>query len=117
MNNYIPSDPHLENIFDIDYDIRQTLDKHKILENFSVNLKRKAQDNKTNTNGFRLLDIYKNNNLFFLNGRMFLDKNIGSFTYRGKLTIDYVMASADCFTEISHFEIIETDRRTMRYFI
>ena len=41
---------------------------------------------------------------------MFLDKNIGSFTFRGKSTIDYVMARADCFTEIAHFEIIETDR-------
>ena len=110
MSDYVPSDPHLDNIFDIDYDIRSTLDKHKILESLSVNPKRKAQDNKTNTNGFKLLDICKNNNLFFLNGRMFLDKNMDSFTFRGKSTSDYVMASADCFTEIAHFEIIETDR-------
>ena len=43
MNDYVPSDPHLDNIFDVDYDIRSTLDKHKILESLSQSEKESSR--------------------------------------------------------------------------
>ena len=79
------------------------------MENLSINLQRKSQDSKLNTNGYKLLDICKNNNLFILKGRLSADSDVGRFTFREKSVIDYVIASAECFEKINHFEIIETD--------
>ena len=109
MRDFVMSDPHLNDTFNIDFDLQASLDKYKILENLSITLQRKSQDSKLNTNGYKLLDICKNNNLFILNGRLSADSDVGRFTFREKSVIDYVIASAECFEKISHFETIETD--------
>ena len=57
----------------------------------------------------KLLDICKNNNLFLLNGRSYLDKDFGQYTLRDKSVLDYVIATADCFRTLENFEVIDTD--------
>ncbi|MEW8548382.1 MAG: reverse transcriptase family protein, partial [Candidatus Thiodiazotropha sp.] len=50
-----------------------------------------------------------NNNLFMLNGRIGRDKFVGAPTFRDKSLIDYTLATAECFSLISDFEVIEMD--------
>ena len=97
MCDFVMSDPHLNDTFNIDFNVQASLDKYKILENLSINLQRKSQDSKLNTNGYKLLDICKNNNLFILNGRLSADSDVGRFRFREKSVIGYVIASAECF--------------------
>jgi hypothetical protein len=109
LRDYIRSDSHLNEILDIDLDLQTQLDKHIVLQNQGIPLDRASMDNRSNTHGFRLLDICKNNNIFILNGRLFSDHNKGVFTFRDKSVIDYAIASAECFQNITNFEILETD--------
>jgi hypothetical protein len=109
LNDFISTDPHFIEMFDIDIELQAQLNQYAILENLSVPLERCSLDHKTNVNGLRLIQICRNNNLFLFNGRLFKDKSKGSFTFRNKSVIDYVMATAACFKYISDFEIIETD--------
>lgn len=109
LNDFIRSDPHINNIFDIDEEIQSQLDKYRIIENLSIPLNRSSRDCKTNTHGLRLVETLRNNNLFLLNGRMGQDRDIGAHTFRNKSVIDFVFATAECFSSISDFYIAETD--------
>jgi len=55
MKDYITTDPHLNDIFDIDDDIQSQLDKYKTLEKLSVPLARTSQDHRTNAHGCTLM--------------------------------------------------------------
>lgn len=109
LKDYIRTDPHLNELFDLDPELQSQFDKCQILENLDISLVRNSLDKRTNSHGLKLIDICKNNNLFILNGRIFSDKNTGQFTFREKSIIDYVIVTAECFNFIEHFEIIETD--------
>ena len=109
LNDFIPSDPFLNDYFDIDSESQSFLDKYTILENLSIPLNRSSSDRKTNSHGIKLIELCRNNNLFILNGRIGKDQTLRSFTFRDRSIIDYVCATADCFQYISEFEIIETD--------
>lgn len=109
IRDYVPFDPAISHLLDIDNELLTQYETQTQLEQLSIPLERKSLDNKTNVNGFRLIDICRNNNLFILNGRLFKDKNIGNYTFRDKSVIDYAIASADCFEHIINFEIFETD--------
>ena len=67
-------------------------------------------DKKKNNNGFKLIDICKNNNLTILNGRFGKDKNIGNATFRGISVIDYVISSVGGLKLLDDFDITELDR-------
>ena len=77
MRDFVFADIYINETFDIDQDLQSELHRYTVLEDFSFNLNRKSKDNRTNTNGFKLLDICKNNNLFILNGRSSNDKDVG----------------------------------------
>ena len=109
LKDFILPDPHTNKLFGIDVDLENDLYKHTLLENLSVPLNRNSLDKRTNTHGFLLLDMCKNNNMFIINGRLFKDETIGAFTFRDKSVIDYVLATAESFNYITDFEIIETD--------
>ena len=53
--------------------------------------------------------MYKNNNLFIVNGRFGKDKGIGTTTFREKSLIDYILCSAESFEILHVFEIAELD--------
>ena len=109
MLDFLHPDPHLNEIVETDDDTQIYLHKYKTLEDLSFNFERKSQDKKMNTNGFKLIELCKNNNLFSLNGRSSKDKDEGKFTFRDKSILDYVISTSDCFNILSHFEIIYTD--------
>ena len=38
-----------------------------------------------------------------------MDRDTGQYTFRDRPVIDYVIATAECFEDIVHFEVVETD--------
>ena len=58
--DYVTSDPHLSSTFGIDADSQAFFDKHILLENLGIPLERCSCDNRSNTNGMRLLEICRN---------------------------------------------------------
>ena len=79
------------------------------LESMGIQLGRKSKDKMINNNGYRLIEICKNNNLTILNGRYGKDKDIGNMTFRNTSVIDYATSSLKGFSLLSEFEVIETD--------
>jgi len=109
LKDFTQTDNYLNEYLQIDAEAQAYLNKHALLENLPIPLERCSQDQRTNTHGIRLIELCRNNNLFILNGRLFKDRHLGSFTFRDKSTIDYVIASAECFEFITEFEITVTD--------
>ena len=105
--------------FDFDDDIANFFDKTEILKNLNIQVERSSMDVKTNNTGYWLTDLCKNNNLFIVNGRVGKDKGVGRKTFRETSTIDYTICTADCFTFLTQFEVIELDpfffRRTLSF--
>ena len=79
------------------------------LETMGIQLHRSSMDKHTNNNGYRLVEICKNNNLTILNGRFGRDKGIGRMTFRNTSVIDYAISSIKGLTLLTDFEVIETD--------
>ena len=74
-----------------------------------IQLHRTSMDKHTKNNGYRLVEICKNNNLTILNGRFGQDKGIGCMTFRNTSVIDYAISSVKGLTLLTDFEVIETD--------
>ena len=68
-----------------------------------------SKDSHTNNNGFRLLDMCKNNNLFITNGRLDRDMLVGDYTFPKKSVLDYTLVSVESFGFLKNFEVVETD--------
>jgi len=65
-------------------------------------------DNKTNNNGYKLIDMCKNFDLRLVNGRVGNDKFVGDYTCiskNGNSTIDYAVTSAHILPNIVDFKI------------
>ena len=60
-------------------------------------------------NGYKLIDICRNNNLYILNGRFGRDKTEGKLTFRNQSLIDYTICSFNCLKLLKDFEVIDTD--------
>ena len=108
LSDFVRSDTFLFDMFDVDSVDQSDLEKYTELENLNIPLDRKSKDKKTNAHGIRFIDICRNNDLFFLNGRLYNDTD-GNFTFKQKSVIDYVIATADCFKHVRGFNIVETD--------
>ena len=109
LKDFVDPDTFFQDYFDFSDVSDEFFNKHIELENLSIPLDRCNSDYKTNTHGFRLIDICRNNNIFILNGRLFKDKNRGNFTFRDLSVIDYVISSTDCLKHVINFEVIEID--------
>ena len=109
LKDYTRVDNFLSDLIDFDGETLSFFDKTPILEKYNVPLERATKDCKTNNTGNWLLETCKNNNLFIVNGRIGRDKHIGAPTFRDKSVIDYTISTADCFTWLSDFEVIELD--------
>jgi hypothetical protein len=80
-----------------------------ILESCDVPINRTSQDNTVNKHCERFLELCKNLGIFIMNGRMFLDKDVGCNTCDGKSVVDYVVCSPEVFRCCSDFEVIGFD--------
>lgn len=97
LPDFLPSDPHLNELLDFDLELQSQLNKQRHLERLSIPLNRTTKDTRTNAHGLRLIEICRNNNLFILNGRVGTDTEVGALTFRDTSIIDYVIATAECF--------------------
>ncbi|MCG8033764.1 MAG: reverse transcriptase family protein [Candidatus Thiodiazotropha taylori] len=107
--DFTTADKTIADIFKFDQDTINFFNQSDELSKLNINLKRISQDKNTNNNGYRLIDICINNNLFILNGRFGMDKNEGKCTFRNQSLIDYTICSVACLKLLSNFEVIITD--------
>lgn len=91
LRDFTENDEFLADMFDFDTETVEFFSHINKLENFSIPRNRKSMDKHTNNNGFKLLDICKNNNLFILNGRLDNDMDVGKFSFRNTSVIDYIL--------------------------
>ena len=109
LPDYVELDQYISEQFDFDDDIANFFDKTEILKTLNIPVERSSMDVKTNNTGYWLTDLCKNNNLFIVNGRVGKDKGVGRKTFRETSTIDYTICTADCFTFLTQFEVIELE--------
>ncbi|MEW8560930.1 MAG: hypothetical protein AB2541_02460, partial [Candidatus Thiodiazotropha sp.] len=109
LSDYVKLDDFFSNMFNFDNDTVSLLDKTEVLESQRIPLRRNSKDAKTNNAGYWLIDLCKFNNLFIVNGRVGEDKAIGEKTFRDKSVIDYTLCTADCFSMLKQFEVVEVD--------
>lgn len=109
LPEYVELDQYFSDMLNFDKDIANFFDKTEILKNLNIPLERSSMDSKTNNTGYWLTNVCKNNNLFIVNGRVGRDKGVGRKTFRETSTIDYTLCTADCFTFLTQFEIIDLD--------
>ena len=108
-NDYISADEFLLNHFGLNDESITFFDRSDLLTYHDLHAIRTSKDATKNSNGRKLLELCRNNNLFILNGRCDMDKNIGQYTYRESSVIDYSIVSANCVKLVLHFQITETD--------
>jgi hypothetical protein len=74
-----------------------------------VNVERKSLDHTVNQNGIKLINMCRRLNLYIVNGRVGEDKEHGQFTCKSASVIYYMIATADLFKHITHFEVKEAN--------
>ena len=107
--DFITADRTISDIMQFDQETLEFFNISEMLDKLNINKQRASQDNLSNTNGNKLIDMCINNNLFILNGRCGKDKNIGRCTFRGKSLIDYTICSTNCLKLLVDFEVEDTD--------
>ena len=79
MCDFIISDNFIADLMDFDDDTLSFYNQAEQLNTLNVNKQRVSCYKKTNNNGYKLIEICINNNLFSLNRRFGKDKNEGKF--------------------------------------
>ena len=70
---------------------------------------RKSQDQITDYNGLKLLDVCLSTGLLIANGRLHDDRNVGKYTFcsqNGQSVVDYVLLNLLDFDCISYFDVL-----------
>ena len=109
LRDYTVADNFIADFFYFETETLEFFDQQSKLISYGVQVQRRSQDRKTNNNGFKLLEICKNINLFIVNGRIGKDKTIDKLTFRDISLIDYTICSVEMFPFIKDFEVIELD--------
>lgn len=107
--DFVNVDSTIADLMNFDENLLNFFNQSNELPNLNINKDRVSCDKKTNNNGYKLIDICTNNNLFILNGRFGSDKNKGKCTFRDQSLIDYTICSVNVLRLLSNFEIIDTD--------
>ena len=107
--DYITADSFMADFFYFDQDTLSFYNQVEQLETLGINRNWVSCDNKTNNNGYKLVEICINNNHFILNGRFGKDKQAGQLIFRNQSLIDYTICSFECLKLLLDFEVIETD--------
>ena len=100
----------LSDRFHFDQQIIEFINHKSLLEIYKINLNRASKAKKKTNNGFRLINICKNNNVSILNGRYGHDNDIGAVTFRETSVTDNALVSGKTFYVLSDFQITEVDR-------
>ena len=107
--DFITADSFIADLFDFDEETLRFYNQAEQLHTLNINKNRISRDKHTNNNGYKLIEICINNNLFILNGRFGKDKTEGKLTFRDQSLIDYTICSFDCLRMLVDFEVIKTD--------
>ena len=76
-----------------------------MFKRYNISLNRLNDDKKTNTYGYKMVELCKYNDLFILNGRLGIRNMNSNFTCKDKSSIDYFVATAYIFDYIHSFDI------------
>lgn len=109
LRDFITADTFIADPFESDQETLQFYNQAEQLHTLNINKNRVSRDKHTNNNGYKLIDICINNNLFILNGRFGKDKTEGKLTFRDQSLFDYTICSFDCLRLLLDFEVIATD--------
>ena len=90
---------------DVDPDEVFSIDCIFELKKCNFDVKRMSQDRISNKCGRNLIECCKYNDLLILNGRAFLDRNIGRTTCKNSSVVDYVICSLSFLKYLTYFEI------------
>ena len=107
--DFVTADSFIADLLDFDDEIMLFFNEADMLSTIGINKHRVSLDTKTNNNGYKLIDICRNNNLYILNGRFGRDKTEGKLTFRNQSLIDYTICSFNCLKLLKDFEVIDTD--------
>ena len=108
----------LPDFYEFDHELVKTIDKNNMmyhqllnivnLSDLGIPIDRFSVDKKFNSHGKKLLEICKNFDLHFSNGRLGKDCEIGKQTnVRDKSVIDYVLLSPTLIPKVYDFEILD----------
>lgn len=101
--DFITADKTIADLMNFDQDTLNFYNPSEELERLNVNKLRVSCDKNTNNNGYRLIDICINNNLFIVNGRCGKDRNVGKCAFRGQSLIDYTICSINLIKKAPEF--------------
>ena len=93
--DFIIADKTIADIMKFDQETLEFLNKSEELVKLNIYKLWVSQDKNINNNGYKLIDICINNNLFILNGRFGKDKEIGKCMFREQSLIDYTICSVN----------------------
>ena len=105
----ITADSFIADLLDFDDETMLFFDEADMLSTIGINKQRVSLDTKTNNNGYKLIDLCRNNNLYILTGLFGRDKTEGKLTFRNQSLIDYTICSFNCLKLLKDFEVIDTD--------
>jgi hypothetical protein len=110
MSDLIGADAQfLQSLDSADF-IKIKLEEEKLLEDLGFDLSRYSLDPVSNNYGYRFLEMCKNIGICIVNGRLGLDRGVGSTTCDDKSLIDYVMVSPQMFPLVQGFRVEAFDR-------
>ena len=109
LQDFITVDTFFADFFEFENETLNFYNQAELLKNFDISVNRTSCDNVVNTNGSKLIEICRGNNLFIVNGRLGTDRDVGHFTYRNTSLIDFTICTLDALKLIHKFDVIETD--------
>ena len=95
LEDFVTADTFLADHFDFDNETLNFYNQAELLQTCNISVNRASCDTVVNTNGSKLIEICRGNNLFIVNGRLGSDQNIGNFTFRDTSLIDYTICSLE----------------------
>ena len=105
MCDYIKTDDFICEINGIQELFEENMEIFHCFETNNIPLERKNIDKITNSYGYQLVEFCKNNNIFIMNGR--LDALLPSLTCKNSSTVDYLLATANTFENISACHVLK----------
>ncbi|CAG2251763.1 unnamed protein product [Mytilus edulis] len=110
--DFVIPDENLVEVLDenLNDEITDFLYDYQNLISLKIPLKRCSEDKmRPNTQGYKLVEFCKRNNLYITGGRTGSDKGIGKATTKDNSLIDYFIVSTNLFKYIEEYEIIPFD--------
>ncbi|MCU7800877.1 MAG: reverse transcriptase family protein [gamma proteobacterium symbiont of Lucinoma myriamae] len=107
--DFVDADDFFSKHFEYDDELLEICNISDVLDQLQLSRVRTTNDIVFNSEGNKLLDICKSNNLVILNGRCGDDKSVGAMTFRNCSLIDYSIATYQSLFHVVNFHIYDVD--------